>query len=131
MPMIKIKQIMTKNPVKVEAQKTVREVINLMSEKTLGCLLICKGDNIVGMIEEADIIRKVLGKDLNPYVTKAEEVMSVPLVIDQEKTDNEASDMMFQNHVRHLAVTEDSKIIGIVSMYDLIRPVYGGKTFWT
>ena len=129
--MIKIKQIMTKNPVKVEAQKTVREVINLMSEKTLGCLLICKGDNIVGMIEEADIIRKVLGKDLNPYVTKAEEVMSVPLVIDQEKTDNEASDMMFQNHVRHLAVTEDSKIIGIVSMYDLIRPVYGGKTFWT
>ncbi|MBI1820285.1 MAG: CBS domain-containing protein [Nitrospirae bacterium] len=129
--MIKIKQIMTKNPVKVEAQKTVREVINLMAEKKLGSLLIRKGDDIVGIIEEADIIRKVLGKDLNPYVTKVEDVMSVPFVIDQEKTDNEASDMMFQNHVRHLAVTEDSKIIGIVSMYDLIRPVYGGKTFWT
>ncbi|MHB8482521.1 MAG: CBS domain-containing protein [Nitrospiria bacterium] len=129
--MVKVKQIMTKNPVKVDAQKTVREVINLMAEKKLGSLLIRKGDDIVGILEEADIIRKVLGKDLNPYVTKVLDVMSVPFVIDQDKTDNDASDMMFQNHVRHLAVTADSKIIGIISMYDLIRPVYGGKSFWT
>lgn len=129
--MVLVKQIMTKNPVKVEASKTVREVITLMAERKLGSLLVCKGEDVVGILEEADIIRKLLGKDLNPYVTKVEEVMSTPFLIDQEKTDNEASDMMFQNHVRHLAVTADSKIIGIVSMYDLIRPVYGGKSFWT
>ena len=129
--MVKVKQIMTKNPVKVDAQKTVREAVNIMTEKKLGSLLVCKGNEIVGILEESDIIRNVLEKDLNPYVVKVEAVMSVPFVIDEEKTDDEASDMMFQRKVRHLAVSVDSKIGGIVSMQDLIRPVYTGRSFWT
>ena len=129
--MVKVKQIMTKNPVKVDSKKTVREVSTLMSERKLGSVLVCKGVEIIGILEEGDIIRNVLAKDLNPYVTKVEEVMSVPFVIDEDKTDDEASNMMFQNKVRHLAVSANSKIEGIISMYDLIRPIYEGKSFWT
>jgi CBS domain-containing protein len=128
--MVKIKQIMSKNIFKVDSQKTIREVINIMAEKKLGSLLVQKGAEIVGILEEADIVRKVLGKDLNPYVTKVSDVMGNPILIDEDKTDNDASDMMFQHHTRHLAVTSGSKIVGIISMYDLIRPVYPDKTFW-
>ncbi|MHB8483034.1 MAG: CBS domain-containing protein [Nitrospiria bacterium] len=128
--MVKIKEIMTRNPVKVDASKTVREAINIMAEKKIGSLIVCKGDEIVGILEEGDVVRNVLAKDLNPYVTKVEEVMSVPFIINEDRSDDEASDMMVERHVRHLAVSEDSKIIGLISMYDLIRPVYLGKSFW-
>lgn len=56
--------------------------------------------------------------------------MSVPFIIDEEKPDDEASDMMNRHHVRHLAVSSNSTIAGIISMLDLIRPVYSGKSFW-
>jgi CBS domain-containing protein len=129
--MVKVKEIMTKNPVKVDANKTVREAINIMAEKKIGSLLVYKENEIVGILEESDIIKNVLVRDLNPYVVKVETVMSVPFVIQEDKTDNEASDMMFQHKVRHLAVSGNGKIAGIVSMQDLLRPVYTGRSFWT
>lgn len=128
--MVTVKEMMTKNPVKVDADKTVREAINIMAEKNLGSLLVYKGNKLVGLLEEGDIIRNVLNKDLNTYVVTVETAMSVPFVIDEKKTDNEANDLMFQNRVRHLAVTNGEQITGIVSMQDLIRPVYTGKSIW-
>jgi CBS domain-containing protein len=129
--MVKVKEIMTKNPVKVDANKTVREAINIMSEKKIGSLLVYKDHEIVGILEENDIIKNVLVKDLNPYIVKVESVMSVPFVIHEEKGDNEASDLMFQHKVRHLAVSCNGKIGGVVSMQDLLRPVYTGRSLWT
>ena len=128
--MVKIKQIMTKNPVKVDANKTVREAINIMSEKKIGSLLVYKGTEVVGILEEGNIIRNLLARDLNPYVVKVEQIMSVPFIIDEEKSDDEASDMMYKNRTRHLAVISGERITGIVSMQDLIRPVYTGRSIW-
>ena len=131
--MVKLKQIMTKNPVKIDSGKTIREAVNLMVEKKLGSVMVCREKNgeIVGILEESDVVRNVLAKDLNPYVVKVEDVMSIPFVIDEEKNDDEASDLMSQKKVRHLAVSSHSRIVGIVSMQDLIKPVYSGKSFWT
>ncbi|MFI5303729.1 MAG: cyclic nucleotide-binding/CBS domain-containing protein [Nitrospiria bacterium] len=129
--MIKVKEIMTKNPVEVEAGKTVREAVQVMTEQTLGSLLVRKGHEIVGILEESDILKKVLAKDLNLYVATVESVMSIPFIIDGEKSDNDASDIMSRNKIRHLVVSDGSAIIGILSMQDLLRPVYSGKTFWT
>lgn len=131
--MVKLKQIMTKNPVKIDSKRTIREAVNLMVEKKLGSVMVCKGNSgeIVGILEESDVVRNVLAKDLNPYVVKVEDVMSIPFVIDEEKNDDEASDLMSQKKVRHLAVSSHSRIVGIVSMQDLIKPVYSGKSFWT
>ena len=128
--MVKVKEIMTKNPVTIEADKTVREASVLMANMKLGSLMVCNGKDIIGLLEESDIIRNVLGKDLNPDTTKVKAVMSIPFIIDQERSDDEASNMMNQNHVRHLAVSSKSQIAGIISMLDLIRPVYLGKSFW-
>lgn len=128
--MVKLKQIMTKNPVKIDSKKTVREAVNLLTEKKLGSLMVCRGEEIIGILEESSIVRNVVARDLNPYVVKVEEVMSDFQVIDEEKSDDEASEMMSQRRVRHLAVSSNSRIVGIVSMQDLIRPVYSGKSFW-
>lgn len=128
--MVKVKEMMTRNPVTIEGDKTVREATNLMAQTKLGSLMVCKGEEVIGILEEADIIRNVLAKDLNPHITKVKDVMSIPFIIDEERSDDEASDMMNLHHVRHLVVSSDSKISGILSMLDLIRPVYSGKSFW-
>ncbi len=128
--MVKVKDIMTSHPIKIDANKTVREAINIMVEKRIGSLMVFKRDEIVGLLEEGDIIRNVLARDLNAYVTTVEQVMSAPSIIREEKSNNDASDMMIEHHVRHLAVLENSKITGIVSMYDLLRPVYMEKSYW-
>ena len=128
---MKVKEMMTKKPIKVGAKRTIHEAVHIMAEKKLGSLMVYEGDEIVGILEEADIIRNVLGNDLNPDMTKVEKVMSVPFIIDGERSDDQASEMMKQHQVRHLAVSTNSKIVGIVSMLDLIRPVYSGRSFWT
>ncbi|MBI3352650.1 MAG: CBS domain-containing protein [Nitrospirae bacterium] len=129
--MVKVKEMMTKNLVIVDADTVVREAIRTMTEKKLGSVLVRKGKEIVGILEESDIIKNVLARDINPYVIKVETVMSIPFVIGEENTDNEASDTMVQQKVRRLVVSDGEKIVGILSMQDLLRPVYAGKSFWT
>ena len=129
--MVSVKEIMTKILLSVEADTVVREAIQVMSEKKVGSVLINKGNDIIGILEESDIVKNILAKDLNLYKVKVEAVMSIPFVIDEERTDNDASTMMCQNKVRHLVVSDGKKIVGILSMADLIRPVYAGKSFWT
>jgi CBS domain-containing protein len=129
--MIKVREIMTKDLLKTKADQTIREAIGLMTEYGVGSLVVQKGQEIVGILEESDIIKKVLAGDLNPYITTVEKVMSVPFVIHQEKSDDEASDLMVRQNVRRLVVSDGSAIVGILSMQDLLRPVYAGKSFWT
>jgi CBS domain-containing protein len=129
--MIKVKEIMTKNLVVVDANSVVREAIQIMSERKLGSVLVRKGKEIVGIVEDSDIVKNILAKDLNLYVVKVESVMSIPFVIEEDRTDNDASDMMYQKKVRHLVVSNGKEIVGILSMVDLLRPVYAGKSFWT
>jgi len=129
--MVKVKEIMTRNLVVVDANSVVREAIQIMSERKLGSVLVRKGKEIVGIVEDSDIVKNILAKDLNLYVVKVESVMSIPFVIEEDRTDNDASDMMYEKKVRHLVVSNGKEIVGILSMVDLLRPVYAGKSFWT
>ena len=128
--MVKVKEIMTRNPVTIEAGKSLREAVKLMARLKIGSLMVSKGNEIIGILEEGDIIRNAMAKDMNPDTTHVEKVMSVPFIIDEERSDDEASEMMNTYHVRHLAVSSNSKIEGVCSMQDLIRPVYTGRSFW-
>jgi len=115
----------------VDVEKNVREAIQIMTNKKLGSVLVQKDKEIVGIVEESDIIKNILGKDLNPYMVQVEAVMSLCIVIDQELTAKDASDMMSHNKVRHLAVSDGKGIVGVLSMADLIKPVYTQQTVWT
>jgi CBS domain-containing protein len=126
-----VKEIMTTNPVRVEASQTVREAVKIMTEKTIGSIFVYKKGEIVGILEEGDILKKVLCKDLNPYVTKVEEVMSPLHTINEDKMDDEAGQMMIERGVRHITVSENSKVVGVISMFDLMRPIYTRKSFGT
>jgi CBS domain-containing protein len=102
-----------------------------MTEKKIGSIVVYKGNDIVGILEEGDIVKNVLCKDLNPYVTHVEDVMSILHTINEDKMDDEASKMMIEHSVRHITVSENSKVVGVISMFDLMRPIYSRNRFWT
>jgi signal-transduction protein with cAMP-binding, CBS, and nucleotidyltransferase domain len=122
---ILVRQLMTSKVVKVPAQATIIQVADLMKKSSIGSVLVTDGENLVGIVTETDIVHKAVAEDQNPHVTKVESVMSYPLVtIETHRYIPEAAEMMVQNGIRHLAVTEKGQVVGMISMRDLLHPLY-------
>lgn len=123
--MIPIKRIMTKQIVQAKVGTTVQEAAKLMKEKSIGSLLIRKEHEILGIVTEMDIVQKVVANGSDPSRTPVERIMSSPLLtIEPDKSVVDASDIMDQHRVRHLGVTEGDQIVGILSVRDLLHPLY-------
>ena len=131
--MIPVKRVMARNLVTVDKQITVQEVAKLMGSKEVGSVLVLDKDSgeIAGIVTERDIVKKVVAKgvDGSSYLVKG--IMSSPLLtIDSSKTIFEAGDFMDQKKVRHLAVTESGKVVGVISIRDLINPSQYDEEAW-
>jgi len=131
--MIPVKRVMARNIVTVDKQSTAMEVAAIMDTKNVGSVLVVdKTDGkYVGIVTERDIVRKVVAKGLDGSSYLVKGVMSSPLVtIESTKTIFEAGDLMDQKRVRHLAVTEGSEVVGILSIRDLINPSQYDEEAW-
>ena len=96
----------------------------LMREKRLGSLLTIEAGEIVGIVTECDLVRKGLAVNRTAAHTHVSAVMSSPLLsIDLNRTVRDASKMMAEQGVRHLTVTESGKIVGVLSVRDLVKMV--------
>jgi signal-transduction protein with cAMP-binding, CBS, and nucleotidyltransferase domain len=117
-----LKDIMAPTVFRVDTDTTIRDAARIMRSKDLGSLLITRGHDPVGIVTETDMVRRVLARDLNPDTHTVEEIMSAPLITVEAATGIlEARDRMDQERVRHLLVTENGEIRGIVSVRDLIH----------
>ena len=96
----------------------------LMREKRLGSLLTMEAGEIVGIVTECDLVRKGLAVNRAGAHTHISAVMSSPLLgIDVNRTVRDASKAMAEQGVRHLTVTESGKIVGVLSVRDLVKMV--------
>jgi CBS domain-containing protein len=101
-----------------------------MAERSAGTALVMEGDQLVGLISERDFIRKVyLSKKYGPDVT-VKEIMSTELttVTPDEKLENCMS-VMTEKRIRHLPVVEDGKVVGIISIGDIVKFMAEQKDF--
>ena len=109
----------------VPRNSTIAAAAERMSVRRIGCLLVESDDPTrgpIGIVTEADLVRKVLAEGLNPMATKVDPVMVSPiLTIAGERTMLDASQLMETHHVRHLCVEEAGEIVGIISVRDLVR----------
>ncbi|MCC7201768.1 MAG: CBS domain-containing protein [Nitrospirae bacterium] len=131
--MIPVKRVMARSLVTVDKQITVQEVAKIMESKEVGSVLVLDKESgeIAGIVTERDIVKKVVAKgvDGSSYLVKG--IMSSPLLtIDSNKTIFEAGDYMDQKKVRHLAVTESGKVVGVISVRDLINPSQYDEEAW-
>ena len=117
-----IADYMTTSIISVEPDTTIFDTPKLLTEKNIGSVLIEKIGDYIGIVTETDLSRKVLGKGLDAKTTIVSEIMTPqPLItLDCHQPVTEANNFMAKNKVRHLPVTEDDKIVGIISVRDLV-----------
>ena len=108
----------------IASERTVLEATQAMAEKQIGSLLILERGDMVGIVTETDMVRKVIAARLPASSTPVGAVMSYPLIqIDINHTVRDASRLMAEKRIRHLAVTEDHKVVGLLSVRDLVKMV--------
>jgi len=126
--MPKVKDVMTKTVITVEANKTVIEAAALMAENDVGNLIVMDDNTPIGIVTERDFVRRVLAKE-KPSKTKISEIMSTPLrVIDPDAPLKEAARRMVRKRIRRLPVIKDNKLVGIITTTDFARHL-SKKTF--
>jgi signal-transduction protein with cAMP-binding, CBS, and nucleotidyltransferase domain len=112
----------------IDIDSSVQEAAMFMTANNIGSLLVKKFDEYVGIVTETELARKVLGKGLNRESIGVEEVMTSPVFsMDRYLPVEEANRFMHKNKIRHLRVTEEDKIVSILSMKDLVA--YFSKGF--
>ncbi|HZC82446.1 MAG TPA: CBS domain-containing protein [Nitrospiraceae bacterium] len=122
--MVKVAQLMNRELVSVQQGATAAAAAALMQQRKIGSIFILRSGEIVGIVTESDIVRKVVGAGFFPEKILVEEIMSAPIIgIEETRPLIEAADLMEANQTRHLAVTRSGSIVGVLSVRDLLRPV--------
>ena len=108
----------------VEPQVPVLEAIRAMAEYHVGALLVMSGDKLSGIISERDYARKVILLGRSSADTPVRDIMSSPVItVQPETTVQTCMQIMTDRHVRHLPVTEGGRVVGMVSIGDLVKAV--------
>ncbi len=112
----------------VEATETVFDAINLMAQVNIGAILVQHGDTIAGIFTERDYLQKIALKSLSSKNTRVGDVMTSP-VITAEPGDSvqKCMETMTTCRCRHLPVVENGKLLGIVSIGDLVKRMLDEK----
>lgn len=119
--MLALQETMTKNLKTIRHDETIQETAQRMKDDKVGSLLVDRGGQVVAIVTETDIVRKAVAKGFDLGKKKVETIMSSPVVsIEIQRTPQDAHDMMADLGVRHLAVTDKGKIVGLLSVRDLL-----------
>jgi CBS domain-containing protein len=114
--------MMKRNPRSISPEATLAEAAAMMRDTRVGAILVAEQGTFIGIISETDLVRKAMAGQLNAAQARVRAVMSSPVItIEQDRSAHDASDLMAEKGIRHLAVTEDGRIVGIVTVRDLLR----------
>jgi CBS domain-containing protein len=108
----------------IKPDAKVIEALKLMAEKDVGALVVLEGDRLAGIMSERDYARKVILHGKSSQDISVREIMTSGVVtVDPERTVEECMGLMTQRRVRHLPVVEKDKLVGLVSIGDLVKEV--------
>jgi len=105
----------------IAADATVLEAVQLMVEMNVGSLLVTEGGEVTGIVTERDYLRRVTLEDRTEQAP-VREIMSAPLVVaTPETTIDECMALMTDRRIRHVPVVDEGRVVGIVSIGDLVK----------
>lgn len=116
-----VSQIMTKRPKSIGPKTSIVSAAKTMRAARVGSLFVKKGQQLVGIVTDTDIVRRGIasGKPVGKLVV--EKIMTTPIcTIEGSQSVDDAQDMMGDLGVRHLAVTKNGTIVGVISVRDLL-----------
>ncbi len=122
-PDVRIQDVMSVNPIIIKRGQCVRKAAKLMKEAGVGSLLVLSDDgSLEGIITEMDIVFKTVAEGLNPDKVKVDDIMSSPVhSIEGNRDLGYAAKIMAELGVRHLPVTKEDDLVGMLTENDIIE----------
>ncbi len=122
---MKIRQILQKKKINalfsVSSDTTVYDALVEMADKNIGAVLVIDNEKLSGIFSERDYARKIVLKGLHSDETLVKDVMTSKVItIDLEDKLEDAMQIMSDKHIRHLPVNDGEKLVGIISINDLV-----------
>jgi CBS domain-containing protein len=107
--------------VKVDRDILVKTAAEMMRDNGIGSVIVTSGEEIIGILTDTDLVRRVVAAGADPMQTTVEKIMSAPIVsIEGDRTLLDANDLMAKEHVRHLGITQNGTMVGMISVRDLV-----------
>lgn len=114
----------------VSPESTVFEAIEVMADKGVGALAVTLDEKLVGIVSERDYARKVILKGQSSRETFVREIMSTEVVcVSGEEKVDECMALMTEKRVRHLPILDGDKLVGMISVGDLVKTIIRDQTF--
>ncbi len=115
---------------RVAPTDTVFDAVSLMADKGIGALLVMEGDAIVGIITERDYARKIALMGRTSVETVVREVMTTSvLCVRSSQTSEQCMQLMTDKRLRHLPVVDDGRLVGMISIGDLVKDIISEQKF--
>jgi CBS domain-containing protein len=103
---------------------TVLEAITLMADKGIGALIVMEGEAVVGIVSERDYARKIALMERSSYTTEVGEIMTANVItVTSEQKIQHCMELMTEKRLRHLPVLESGKLIGLISIGDVVKDI--------
>ena len=114
----------------VHPDDTVLDAIKLLAEKDIGALIVIEGDKPVGIFTERDYARKVYLKGKSSLDTAVRDIMVTPVIsVSPDQSVNECMALMTEKRFRHLPVIDGDKLVGMLSIGDLVKSVIDDQKY--
>jgi signal-transduction protein with cAMP-binding, CBS, and nucleotidyltransferase domain len=106
----------------IDHEAVLKSAAQRMRDRRIGSLIVTQRGQEVGIISETDLTRKAVAEGLNPEKAHVSSIMSSPIIsIEITESPERANDLMKEKGIRHLGITEQGRLIGIISVRDLLR----------
>jgi len=113
----------------IPPQATVFEAIQLLARKNVGALPVVEGGKLIGIFSERDYTRKVALEGKTSHTTKVREIITTDVTaISPQDTVEDAMRLMTEKHIRHLPVLEDGRMVGLVSIGDMVNCIISAQS---
>jgi CBS domain-containing protein len=108
----------------IQPEDPVLEAIRMMADRHVGALLVMRGTELAGIVSERDYARKVVLLGRASAETPVWQIMSSPVItVSPDNTVQDCMRLMTERRIRHLPVMEDGRVIGMISIGDLVKAV--------
>jgi CBS domain-containing protein len=120
----------TRAVVTVSPELSVLEAIKILAAENIGAAVVMSGDRLAGIFSERDYTRKVILKGRSSDTTRVEEIMTANVVVVSPRTKaRDCMALMTEKSIRHLPVVDEGRVIGMVSIRDIVSDIIADQDF--